>query len=95
MKLPTISSYYPYSSSNYGANSLKVSFENLTLYYSYETIIAFWSPQTGLKIRKNDWSSTTGKHLNEIEPDKSKRMDGEEFEKLLATTLQALNLASE
>ena len=45
--------------------------------------------------RKNDWSNTTGKHLNEIESDKSKRIDGETFEQTLADTLVSLGLVEE
>ena len=92
MKLPTIESYYPYSSDNYGANSLKLEFENLTLYYSYKTIIAFRAGN-GLAIRKNDWSSTTGKHLNAIDDDKSRRIDGEEFERQLLEVLKEKGLS--
>ncbi len=76
---------------------MKVTFENLgtvnknrvsingvgTFWFSYQTCVAFSSPKTGLVVRKNDWSTTTGKLLNELEPDKSKRIDGEEFEKQL------------
>lgn len=93
MRLPTISGYYPYRSSNYGANSLRVSFENLDLYYSYETIVAFSTLQTGLVCRENDWSSTTGKHLNQIQPDKSKRITGVEFEKQLEAVLIKFGLS--
>ena len=94
MRLPTISSYFPYSSKNYGANSLRVSFGNLDLYYSYETVIAFRA-SGGLVIRKNDWSTTTGKHLNAINDDKSRRIDGSEFEKQLKEVLVKYNLSQE
>ena len=56
----------------------------LTIYFSYATPIAFSHPSTGLVIRENDWSSTTGKHLAKIEPDKSKRINGKLFEEKLA-----------
>lgn len=92
MRLPTISCYYPYQSSGYGSNSLRVSFESLDLYYSYETIIAFSTLETGLVCRVNDWSTTTGKHLNQIQPDKSKRIKGEEFERELEKVLVKYNL---
>lgn len=92
MRLPTIKSYYPYSSSNYGANALEVSFENLILYFSYDTIIAFRASK-GLVIRKNDWSSTTGKHLNAINEDKKRRIIGEQFEKELEKVLISKGLS--
>jgi len=92
MKLPKISSYYPYSSDNYGANSLVHHFENLSLYYSYNTCIAF-SDNGALVIRKNDWSTTTGKHLNAINSDKSIRINGEVFENKLLEVLKKYNLS--
>lgn len=94
MKLPTISSYYPYSSNNYGANALKVEFDTLTLFYSYKTVVAFSTPDTGLVARVNDWSTTTGKHLNEICPDKKERISGEMFETELQKTLVRLGLTT-
>ena len=71
-------------------NSIKVEFKNLgtpnknvvtikgnygsvNLYFSYKTIVAV----NGI-CSVNDWSKTTGKLLNEIEPDKSKRVKHEE-----------------
>ena len=42
----------------------------LTLYYSYRTIIAF-ADDGKLVIRKNEWSSTTGRHLNSINRDEN------------------------
>jgi hypothetical protein len=65
---------------------------NMTLYFSYDTVIAFSSPKTGLVIRKNDWSTTTGKHLNAINPDKKVRINGEEFEQRLEELLQSYEL---
>lgn len=50
----------------------------LTIYFSYETPIAFRLGDS-LTIRENDWSNATGKHLNFIDDDKSKRIDGVEF----------------
>ncbi len=92
MKLPSISSYYDYSSKNYGVNSLMVEFESLKLYYSYDTIVAFWTPETGLKCVKNYWSTTTGKHLNAIEPDKSRRLTQDEIQSQLALVLSLKGL---
>lgn len=54
-----------------------------TFYFSYETCIAFRTPDYGLIIRENDWGPTTGKHLNYIDPDKSIRISGEDFETML------------
>ncbi len=79
-----------YSSNNYGS-SRALQFGNLTLYFSYETIIAFRSNH-GLCIRKNDWSTTTGKHLNSIDPNHKIRISGEQFEKELDDVLAGYEL---
>jgi len=65
-------------------NSADVTIGNLTVYFSYQTPIAFQTAKTGLVCRVNDWSTTTGKHLNAIQPNKAKRIPGAEFEKQLA-----------
>ena len=93
-KLPTISNYYCYSSDNYGAHSLRVDIpptrktaKGITLYYSYSTIIAY--RQSGeLVARVNDWGNTTGKHLNSLEPNKSARLKGADFEKALLKAMK-------
>lgn len=54
-------------------NKNVVSLGSLRLYFSYETIIAFSTPATGLVCSENDWSTTTGKFLNEIQPAKELR----------------------
>ena len=64
----------------------------LTLHYSYDTVVAFRTPSTGLVISKNAWSRTTGKHLNYIDRDKSKRIPEKEFEEKLIQVLDQYNL---
>ena len=86
-----ISNYMDYSSNNYGS-SRAVYIGSLTLYFSYDTVIAFSSPKTDLVIRVNDWSVTTGKHLNAINTNKKIRIDGEEFEKQLDTLMASYKL---
>jgi len=51
--------------------------------FSYKTPIAFYA-NGELTIRQNDSQTTTGKHLNAIDADKSIRISGEEFENKLA-----------
>lgn len=51
--------------------------------FSYKTPIAFYA-NGELTIRQNDWQTTTGKHLNAINTDKSIRISGDEFENKLA-----------
>jgi len=82
MEIPTIRNYMDYSSDNYGS-SRQVDIEFIRLYYSYKTVVAFSTPDTGLVIRKNEWSTTTGKHLNAINSDHSIRISGLDFEKHL------------
>ncbi len=88
MKMPDVSSYGQYSSNNYGLNALKISLETITLYYSYCTIVAFYTYEDGLVVSKNIWSTTTGKHLNWIDGGhKSARVDNVQFEILLEKAL--------
>ena len=86
--LPRITNYGQYESDNYGAHTKHVDLGEIELWYSYDTVIAYRDLQDGLTIRQNDWSTTTGKHLNWIDPDKSKRITGAEFETKLHAALQ-------
>ena len=90
--LPTIRSYGDYASSNYGAHSLEVTLGVFTVYFSYQTPVAFETPQDGLVCRENDWSTTTGKHLNQIEPNKKKRVKSAEFEQRFGAALARYGL---
>lgn len=73
---------------NYGTiNKNKVSIGGLALFFSYETIVAFHSNSTGLVCSANSWSMTTGKFLNEIEPDHKKRVSYEVFQEKLKKAL--------
>lgn len=87
-----ISNYGEYSSDNYGAHCLKVTIGNLTIYFSYQTVIAFYTMETGLVIRKNEWGTTTGKHMNWIDRDKSIRIKGADFEKQINKLLKKKKL---
>lgn len=59
-----------------------------TVWFSYTTPVAFSNTKTGLIVRQNEWSTTTGKHLNYIDggtPEaKKKRVDRETFQKKLS-----------
>lgn len=88
MKLPEISNYGKYGSDNYGAHTLRVDFQNFTLYYSYETIVAYDDVTDGLVVSENVWSTTTGKHLNWIQSDKKKRVKHSEFLVMLEEMLK-------
>jgi hypothetical protein len=81
--LPSFQSYGNYDSKNYGVNALQFFYPGITLWYSYKTIVAFKTEKDGLIVRQNDWSTTTGKHLNAIDGGdsdaKKDRLPGEEF----------------
>ncbi len=76
--------YGNYSSDNNGVHSLAFQLGAVTVYFSYETPVAFEAPGHGLVVRENDWGPTTGKHLNWIDGGNHKlRLPGSEFEKQL------------
>ena len=77
-----------------GSNYAVVSFQNLTLWTSYNTVIGFMTPKTGRVCRVNSWGPTTGKHLNAVEADKGKRITGVDFEAQLAEVLKAHGLSN-
>lgn len=54
--------------------------------FSYRTVIGFNEHEgRGWTVRDNEWGPTTGKHLNHLDGgDKSTRVDGVTFERLLA-----------
>jgi len=73
--------YGQYSSDNYGAHTLYFDdAKGNRFYYSYDTLVAFRTAESGLVIRQNDWGPTTGKHLNWINKNHSLRVSGEVFE---------------
>ena len=47
--------------------------KDITLTFSYQTIVQVASPK-GIFTCQNDWSTTTGKLLNDLEPDHNKRI---------------------
>jgi len=68
-----------------GPNTLTIGLPgNKRIYFSYKTPIAFYTPKIGLVVRQNDWSTTTGKHLNAIDGgNKAERIPCKEFEERL------------
>ncbi len=84
MNTPSISSYGQYSSNNYGVHTKKLVLENITLYYSYEIIVAYYDFTDGKVVSVNQWGTTTGKHLNWIDNgDKKNRKPAEVFDAML------------
>lgn len=84
--LPSWDVYGDYSSTNYGAHALRFDFpDNRVIWFSYKTPVAFRGADGRRLVRVNDWSTTTGKHLNAIDGgDKKSRVKGDDFERLLA-----------
>ena len=68
---------------NVASNFNRVGFSNGgSIWFSYQTPVA---AQVGSDfcISENIWSKTTGKHLNLVHPDKSKRVPNLEFQAFL------------
>lgn len=88
MDMPTVNMYGPYQEP-YGTHCLSVSWGNMTVWYSYRTIVAFQVKGFPRVVRRNDWSTTTGTHLNAIDGgDKKSRISGEVFERMLRDALE-------
>lgn len=73
-------------------NNIMVTVGSLSLWFSYNTVIAFQETGKPKVIRQNEWSTTTGKHLNAIDPDHSKRISGEAFQKQLDKVMKSHKL---
>ncbi len=77
-ELPTIS--HPTDRPNF----TEVGVGDITVWFSYKTPVGFMAPGWGRVVRRNDWSQTTGKHLNYIDGGaKSSRVSGETFAMML------------
>lgn len=48
-------------------NLTEVSIGGVTLWFSYETCVAFAVPGVGTRVCENVWSNTTSRHLNSID----------------------------
>ncbi len=83
-------SYGQYASSNYGSHTQVVMIGSMNFYFSYDTIVAFENG-VALYCSENVWSTTTGKHLNWIQPDKKRRIPHEEFKVKLTEVLKQHN----
>lgn len=80
INLPSFQSYGSYSSSNYGVNALQFFTDHGTFWFSYKTLVAFQRIGGRKYVRQNDWSTTTGKHLNAIDGgNKKERLTEAEF----------------
>lgn len=73
-------------------NFSRVSIGSLTLWFSYNTCIAVWGP-AGSAVIENYWGPTTGKHLNYVST-RERRVNVDEFQRVLDANLAAMGLAS-
>jgi len=88
----SVSSYGNYSQ-NYGTHTVEITIGRLQLMFSYSTIVAFRTPETGMVVSENCFSQTTGRHLNCIDGGrKEHRVDREEFENKLREILKNYDL---
>ncbi len=72
-------------------NFSRVSVNGLTLWFSYETVIAF--QDTGnIVVSENVWGPTTGKHINAVSYVDTERTPRAEFIAALNATLTAHSL---
>jgi len=65
-----------------------------SLYFSYLTLIgvSWWFDSVrGRAVIENYWSTTTGKLLNELEPDKKHRLKQPEFDKEVSRMFTFIN----
>lgn len=69
-------------SENTTRNFHMVTINDLDLYFSYETVVAFQRRYKPLIVSENVWTRTTGKHLNWISH-KDNRIPHEDFKRLL------------
>jgi len=88
----TLPSFYTYCKNTTAVNAQCFSLGyGLSVYFSYKTPIAY-TYDSHTVVRENDWSTTTGKHLNAIDGgDKKSRISGKQFEKQLADIMNHIN----
>lgn len=68
---------------------------SLDVYFSYETPVCFVLHKNGLSTQQtheNSWGVTTGKFLNELEPNKKARIGAKAFEALLQEAMENIDL---
>ena len=74
-----------------GPNQTTIFLPGVTLFYSYETIIGYSTPETGRVLTENIYSQTTGKHINHLDPHKKyPRQPRPVFETQLSYILQGV-----
>ena len=89
----SLGTYGEYSTENYGGHCILLQIGDITLWFSYKTVVAFQAAGRIRVVRKNEWGPTTGKHLRWIDDgEKEKRVPGEEFQRQLDYLLDHYHL---
>ena len=84
----SIRSYCTTNGGREDPNAKVLYFGPLIVWFSYWTPIAFQVRGRERVVRRNDWSITTGKHLNEVDRRDGTRISGTEFEQRLNAALE-------
>lgn len=88
LDLPEFEFYYQGTSGVDRPNALRFISNGISYWFSYQTLVAFYSPKTGRVVHENVWSKTTGRHLNVIDGgNKAARVNAERFAELLEVAL--------
>jgi len=81
----------PYCPNTTAANALAFELDGVTVWFSYETPIAFQAIGHESVVRVNAWGPTTAKHLRAIDGGtrtaKADRVPGDDFERMLSAAL--------
>jgi hypothetical protein len=77
MALPTFKLVAP--------NFHSVTIGGVTVWFSYETPVAFQRGKESVIATVNEFSASTGKHINLVAPDKASRRPLSEFNSLLTS----------
>lgn len=85
--------YGQWSTDNYGAQTIAIQLGTRTVYYSYDTIVAFNGTNSKGEefncVVQNTWGRSTGKHLNWIDGGHPEtRLAQEAFDKKLKEFLK-------
>lgn len=70
-------------------NAVEVHIGDVSLYFSYKTLIAYSDGEDGQVVSENHWSTTTGKHLNYVDGgNKKERLGRDEFDAKVVAMLK-------
>lgn len=81
-----IDAYGDYKS-DWNGRAMKLVLDGITIWFSYSTPIAFRNHGGKIVATENRWGTTTGRHLNFLEPNKDRRVDADTFAAMLDATL--------